>query len=462
MVSKLDRLMDELIKREHQRSMPDVVRTRIDETLNALPKKRVSTRRNWVLVGAVAMTLLLGIALGSGFISPTMAKTLSRLPLLGSVFEEFGDTGLKQSAEQGLIAEVGKQVQVGKDRLEVKQVLYDGERLTVGFIWKSKEKKEMPDFDYKINGRETGMGFSLKGGEKEDGMAHLILDIHLNKDLPDAFTLNFLVYDRAVKGQRSKLLAQLDIPVKKAESEGTKYKLNQIERWGETTLKVKELSIGPSATRLLVERRHKGLWDDVAQWSRVDYTLIDSRGIVLEPIDHRGSGKTGVSFDRLTFAPPSQPDQTYFTVVYRETDRQATDVVSADSEVPFQQPTPEQPVKVPLGEAGTIVVNRIEWLPDQTKVHYRIDAKTPWYDPFRYRFSLELKDQRGKKYHFIDVQVEDPDHYSFVMKLKPLKKEEIKFFVVPKVVANPKVRKHLFRVELPKGNKHEAKSHSID
>ncbi|MFC7439953.1 DUF4179 domain-containing protein [Laceyella putida] len=449
-MNKLDQVMGELVRQERQGAIPDAVQKRIDETLAALPEKRVLKRKRWALHGTVAATVLMGLAIGSGFVSPTMAEALSKLPLIGSVFEDFGDTGLKQSSQQGLTATVGKKVQVGKDSVEVKEILYDGERLTVGFVWKAHQKiKELPDFGYKVNGREYGGGFALKGGMKDDHTFNGILDIDVHQTLSDSFTLNFLVHDKPQVGKRQKVLAQLDIPVKKANSKVDKHSLNHIEKLGDTTLKVKEISLGPSSTELVVERTHKHLPDDFLEQPRVDYTLIDSRGIVLQRLDRRGSGNRGVLFDRWTFAPVKQ-NPTHFEIVYKEMKPDLYGKPSPLGEFKVTHlPTPDQPIRVPLGEAGTIMVNQIEFLPDKTKVHYQVKMNKPWHNPFDYMHVLELKDKNGRKYHDKNFpRVEDADTYLFLMELKPMKKEQIQSFVAPQVTFDPQIKTLKFKVEL--------------
>jgi hypothetical protein len=88
--------------REKETSLPPIVKERMDQTLASLPEKhhRFSMRRAaWS--GAAAVALLIGGTIAAGFVSPTMAQALKRIPLIGTVFETVGDYGLKTRYIQG-------------------------------------------------------------------------------------------------------------------------------------------------------------------------------------------------------------------------------------------------------------------------------------------------------------------------------------------------------------------------
>ncbi|MFS0783076.1 DUF4179 domain-containing protein [Bacillus sp. 1P06AnD] len=70
------------------------------------PNKKSSVRKKFLYsVGAASITF--GLLWGSSALSPTMANTLSNIPLIGSVFNVFGDSGLKKVSNNGTSKQLG-------------------------------------------------------------------------------------------------------------------------------------------------------------------------------------------------------------------------------------------------------------------------------------------------------------------------------------------------------------------
>ncbi|ASA24145.1 DUF4179 domain-containing protein [Paenibacillus donghaensis] len=147
--------------------------------------------------GAAAAVTLLGVALlASGLASPVMAKTLERIPLVGSIFELAGDLGLKAANQQGLTAPVTGSDIRQESGIRATEVIYDGTRLVVGL------KREGGDFSGSFHGLRLNADgtpklnaagesvFNEAGATGSLNDLKILIDGHpLNpeEDAPDAF-----------------------------------------------------------------------------------------------------------------------------------------------------------------------------------------------------------------------------------------------------------------------------------
>lgn len=76
--------------------------------------------------------LLFVLLLGSGFVSPTMAKMLSKVPYLNSVLP-YADKGLEVANEKGLVKSIGQTAIEQGIPITITDVYYDNSRLEIGY-----------------------------------------------------------------------------------------------------------------------------------------------------------------------------------------------------------------------------------------------------------------------------------------------------------------------------------------
>ncbi|RXZ81314.1 DUF4179 domain-containing protein [Paenibacillaceae bacterium] len=113
-------------------SLDKQIMNRIGEgnmTTIATTMKRGSFKKT-LLATTAAAALGLGI-FSTGFISPAMAETLSQIPVIGSVFQNSVDSGLKSAAEQGLVAKLAISDAQEGVTLTVSEAYHDGSRLSI-------------------------------------------------------------------------------------------------------------------------------------------------------------------------------------------------------------------------------------------------------------------------------------------------------------------------------------------
>ncbi|HEY4432121.1 MAG TPA: DUF4179 domain-containing protein [Paenibacillus sp.] len=92
--------------------------------------KRGRMFKKTLIAATTAAALGLGI-ISTGFISPAMADTLGQIPVIGSLFQNNVDNGLKSAAENGLISKIGISDSHEGVTLTASEVYHDGSRLSI-------------------------------------------------------------------------------------------------------------------------------------------------------------------------------------------------------------------------------------------------------------------------------------------------------------------------------------------
>ncbi|MEJ8545028.1 DUF4179 domain-containing protein [Brevibacillus borstelensis] len=101
-------------------------------------------------LAAASTAAALGVfIIGSGFVSPAMAESLKRIPMVNSVFELAGDWGLRTADEKGLSIKVLQSNTHEGITLSVPEVINDGTRFAIGV------HREAPGLTSYLNGVKT-------------------------------------------------------------------------------------------------------------------------------------------------------------------------------------------------------------------------------------------------------------------------------------------------------------------
>ena len=125
---------------------------------------QAKSRKRKPLLYIASSAAAFGLLIGSSYVSPTLASSLSQLPIIGSVFSDSGLLGLKQASDQGLTSAVGETQTINGISVTINEVLYDETNITVGFTIESEEELSNEYFnglmDFTINGEnpETSSG----------------------------------------------------------------------------------------------------------------------------------------------------------------------------------------------------------------------------------------------------------------------------------------------------------------
>ncbi|TVX93632.1 DUF4179 domain-containing protein [Paenibacillus agilis] len=110
------------------------------------------------LIGTTVAAVVGGILLGSGFVSPVMAEALKHIPLIGSVFQNHNDAGLKRAVEKNLVAPLQQSVTHDGVTLAAKEMIYDGSRLSLVLERSGEGFTETFLGEFDADGRTFGAG----------------------------------------------------------------------------------------------------------------------------------------------------------------------------------------------------------------------------------------------------------------------------------------------------------------
>ncbi|SDD86069.1 protein of unknown function [Paenibacillus sp. UNCCL117] len=377
--------------------LPPVVRERIDSTLSALPEQRKRPRR-WLprLTGGVAAAALLGIGvLGTGFVSPDMAAALRRVPLAASVFQLAGDFGLRAADEKGMVTEIGQTVTDQGITLRITEVMYDGVRLSVGYMQESPGNVgEMSGggIRFHVNGQEYSGPWSGGGSYMDPHTYAGVLTLTPEQELPDQFTFG-LTTTRI--GDTSGMWS-FEFPVRKMASNNRVVMPMAVKSAGELTLTVKRIAFTPGSTELVVEYRAPRNMLQAGQL--MQFQMTDDQGVMLEQQGGSGSGERQgemeISEWRQQFGPARRIPE--YVVIHPYVDGPRTSGGQAsETRVPLERlPTEEEPLALSQGAAGRLLVTRVERLSDKTLVHYQAEGASPHLQGT----SLWIEDEAGQKH----------------------------------------------------------------
>lgn len=250
---------------------------RLDQIISATvqedhPRRPSPTRlRKKVLYRATAAVATLGLLLGSGFVSPAMASIMAQIPVIGSIFVQQGDPGLRNASEQGLTTAIGETLTSDGASMTINEVFYDGIRLSVAYSLVSQQPLDWDAqlrTDITVNGKET----FFNRGQTRTGITptyHVgIIDINPPADLPDQFELGLLFHE----GENRQW--QFNIPVIR-QTDTQLITVNNTQRVADIELNV--ASIKSSAAGMLLTYNTITSADDHSDY-RITFKVKDQEG----------------------------------------------------------------------------------------------------------------------------------------------------------------------------------------
>ncbi|WP_180954076.1 DUF4179 domain-containing protein [Bacillus sp. M6-12] len=165
-----EKLQSQLQQEAEHIKVPDYLQSQIRERIeqecrietgkNKMNKNR-SKKKAAYLTSAFAAAAL--ITIGSGFGLPTMADMLSRVPIVGAIYENVSaDFGLKEAREKGITQGYTEAKTDHDIEMAINDVYYDGTSFTIGYnlINKGSEKwtKDFVEMDMDIDAKGIDLG----------------------------------------------------------------------------------------------------------------------------------------------------------------------------------------------------------------------------------------------------------------------------------------------------------------
>ncbi|MDF2571396.1 MAG: hypothetical protein K0R55_3000 [Sporomusa sp.] len=408
------------ILRDRPTELPDTVRTRIDSTLDNLPKRQKRKVRPF-LWGTTAAALVAGCTLGSAFVSPDMAVALRQVPGVESVFRMAGDYGLKTADEKGMVTRVNQSVTVMGITITVTEVMYDGARLSIGYLLKSAGGiEELEDYEFQINGESRHFPGSGSGSRVDAHTYAGVINVTPETEIPDKFDLTMTVY--LVGTTHGKW--EFNLPVRKIASSNKVVMPMMTRTSGDLTVTVQKVVFTPSSTELTVQTK----MPKKAQ-GFINYDIIDDKGVVLERRGGSGAGHTEGDYEIMDFKQLFGPaKQIPKSITVRPVLEGHSSGPLKETRLPLNgTPTEEHPLVLSQGESGSLSVTKVEYLKDKTLVHYQTEGS----QPFLQSTQLWIEDETGKKHQLLDKATEtvDPVNYKFIREFPAFRPDQKLTFV---------------------------------
>ncbi|MFD0717049.1 DUF4179 domain-containing protein [Paenibacillus sp. GCM10027626] len=408
---------------------PQLVKTRVDETLAALPAERRVLRK--IGYTAIAACVAFGGLIGVSLVNPDMARAVRSLPVIGSVFEMLGDDGIRQSGEAGLSSRGNVTAEDQGIAMTITEVLYDGIRLSVGYVIEGDGEIRPERPEMYADGKSINFSSGERGDKVKDGMYAGLIDYKPTELLPDQFTLKLEYrkmkdWERKVDGipQTIEGAWTFAIPVKKL-TDGVfvhTFSDNDAPRIQseDATLIAKKVTFSPATTSVEVDMIEPA---DIAEipFHQNLFQLLDDRGVFLQFTGASSSSQSNsgdklrLTEHRLEFAPIGRIPE-YLIVRPYSDPFEAGEHEQVYHTAPLNQQ--QLPITLSQGEAGKLTASRIEFTADETKLYYDIEGN----NPYEQAHTVWIEDDSGNKYKETMPQLiqAEPGRYSFVMKLPPI------------------------------------------
>ncbi|QMV40219.1 DUF4179 domain-containing protein [Cohnella cholangitidis] len=403
-----EQLWDGEIKNELESSpftLPAFVRDKMDDVYSRLPDYpiRSSIRIRIVWVSVCALLLFVGI-FASGFVSPAVAKVLRQLPVIGSAFQTVGDEGIQRASEKGLVSTVGQTVEDKGVAVTLDQVIYDGTRLSIGILHSSDIQISLPGAAgmIRIDGKELNAGMGGVSKEIANGMTASVYKFTTEEQLPDRFMLDFHFHEvtRNKEGRSEKIAGSwwLSTPVVKLAEDVNVIPFDPplIREHAGIRIAVTEVTSTPLTTKVAFELEVPDKYDymtfnrgevpkgELVTTHRLDYELVDSNGLSLEPLSGSGSQKPGEPEKRVVLFAPVTSDVkslTLRTIESADKMRSQGDgsfVGVSTPEIHYAPLPIDAPFTMKQGNAGEIEFRSIRFEKDQTWIEYEVRGTEPY------------------------------------------------------------------------------------
>lgn len=347
---------------------------KLDQTIDTAIKKgkdkRVIPKKRFPRVVAVA-SLAVCVVISSAFVSPAAAKMLSSIPLLNSVFEFAGDRGLQIASQRGLSKKIDQTVVDQNISLTIQDVFYDGTRLSISYVQETVGM--LGELTLKVDGKEINFGDGRTGEKLPNDQYAGVLNIHTTEELPESFKLSIGVKEIGdVKGEWN-----FDVPVEASVEEIKTISPMKTMVFGDTTITVKSVHIGPAGVKLLVDVTRPREEMLGTEGSLFEMNVLTDQGESLTHMSGSGSGdeEDGKSVMHMEYRYAPLEEGTEFLTVSPYFIH-----ITSEDRLRIEQPLQrsELPITLDQGEMGKIIVTDVQYEADKTLLHFTVESDFPY------------------------------------------------------------------------------------
>lgn len=289
--------------RESHKFPKEQVRSAISEgIMRAKKQERTSLfgkgkkMRN-VMYGLCSLVATIVILIGSSYFSPSLASSLSQIPIIGSVFSNSDSIGLQKAQKQALTSQIGETQTIDGISVTLDEILYDQNNITIGLVIESEEELEEFYFgagmDFKINGKyPTSTSGSYGETVTSETTRTAIQTINVTEELPDKFDLDLMLYGKV--GETWHFSA----PIQKI-TDITKVAVNHSQVVDGVELKVPELSISETGISINYTSFENETDFELSRGGNIEFLVVDQDG---NEVTSYSGGATGERVkDKIVF-----------------------------------------------------------------------------------------------------------------------------------------------------------------
>ena len=367
---------------------------KLDKTIDVAIKRAKTKHKNpksklYPLIGAASLAIC--ALIGSAFVSPAMAKVLSSIPVMNSVFEFVGDRGLEIASQKGLSEKIEKTVIDKNISLTMKDIFFDGTRLSISYIQKSpNEWDDLGELKLKVNGKEINFGDSRTGEFLSDNQYAGVINIRPTEELPDSFNLSISLENIGkVTGDWN-----FEIPVTKSKEAVKTIQTNQTMDYKDTKVTVKTVKIGPAGIKLSVDLTSSaGENPQMVDDSLLLFNLLNDKGESLTSSGGSGSGNDEggkhVMNMEYSFSPLEESSE-FITISPFLIPITIEDSTRIEQLLHLNK----LPISLNQGEMGKIIVTDVKYQKDKTLLYFEVVSDFPYDGHFQFN-KLWLEDKAG-------------------------------------------------------------------
>ena len=281
-----------------------------EKTAMLQAKKNQYRRKKTIKYSSLVACGICVSLLGSGFISPTMAKTLSSVPVIGSIYAQFNDIASDKIEKDELATSIERQDNHSGLTMNVKEAVYDGGRLVVTVEYKgenpiSKSNEEKAGFSYvTINGKEVRAAIGSTA-QKSKGQNTIIEQHEFTLANYGEFgdKIDVSVHGKDLFGQTGTW--NVAFPLTKVEGEIRKFTPNikTLTKDNLYALTVDQVTFSSLSTRIDLTFDYPKEMEANDSWPALDYTVTDDKGKIYEGVSLQ-VGSTGLYGHHVVLALP--------------------------------------------------------------------------------------------------------------------------------------------------------------
>lgn len=310
-------------------------------------QKQSTPKRKKVMPLLLSSVATISLVIGSGFISPTMASVLAKVPILDSIFKSVGDKGLQVAINDENAMSLNETLTSNGVSLTIQDVLYDGSRLAFSYVQDKQE--EIYPLHIEVNGEVINFSENMTGEYLQNGNYSGLIQVRPTKPLPNEFDLSVAIHQIG----KTKGNWQFETSVIKTNNNSINLTTGQTGKIEGISFEVKKFESTNSAVSLHI--LYEGTVEEIFnEHQLLQLHLLDQEGTPLPLIDSSGSGDEESMLYEYVFEPLSKEvSDLTISPFFMQFPKERKEITATLEEN-------QLPITLSQGEMGDIVVTKIE------------------------------------------------------------------------------------------------------